>query len=216
MLDVHPPHHPTHTWRDFFIHIATIVVGLLIAVGLEQSVEYVHHRHQILEVRDRIHEESEVNRHILLQDLRGLTLIEARMDRALAETRTLQTKQNVPLEPINTTFDLQGFYTAAYNNAKSSGTLNLLPYDEAAMYSDNDLATGLSQQAGIDLWKALNATHAALHGRSLAELDPGEITGLIVAISDARGKAELAQQNFEIQKQELDSLLSGHYRKDIH
>jgi hypothetical protein len=24
MLDVHPPHNPTHTWPDFLIHIATI------------------------------------------------------------------------------------------------------------------------------------------------------------------------------------------------
>jgi hypothetical protein len=46
MLDVHPPHSPTHTWRDFFIHIATIVVGLLIAVGIEQAVEAIHHHHQ--------------------------------------------------------------------------------------------------------------------------------------------------------------------------
>jgi len=35
MLDVHPPHTSTHTWRDFFIHIATICIGLLIAVDLE-------------------------------------------------------------------------------------------------------------------------------------------------------------------------------------
>jgi hypothetical protein len=39
MLDVHPLHSPTHTWKDFFLHIATIVIGLLIAVGLEQTVE---------------------------------------------------------------------------------------------------------------------------------------------------------------------------------
>jgi len=38
MLDVHPPHASTHTWRDFFLHIATIVIGLLIAIGLEQSI----------------------------------------------------------------------------------------------------------------------------------------------------------------------------------
>jgi hypothetical protein len=37
MLDVHVPH-PTHTWKDFFIHIATIVGDLLIAVGVEQLV----------------------------------------------------------------------------------------------------------------------------------------------------------------------------------
>lgn len=45
MLDVHMPH-ATHTWKDFFIHIATITVGLLIAVSLEQTVEWVHHLHQ--------------------------------------------------------------------------------------------------------------------------------------------------------------------------
>ena len=46
MLDVHPAHHAVSTWRDFFIHIATIVLGLLIAIGLEQTVESLHHRHQ--------------------------------------------------------------------------------------------------------------------------------------------------------------------------
>jgi len=45
MLDVHMPH-PTHTWSDFLIRIATITVGLLIAISLEQTVEWVHHRHQ--------------------------------------------------------------------------------------------------------------------------------------------------------------------------
>ena len=34
MLDIHPPHKAAHTWRDFLIHIATIGLGLLIAVGL--------------------------------------------------------------------------------------------------------------------------------------------------------------------------------------
>ena len=58
MLDVHPPHAPTHTWRDFFIHIATIVVGLCIAVGLEQAVEVIHRHHQAAELRERLHAES--------------------------------------------------------------------------------------------------------------------------------------------------------------
>ena len=52
MLDVHPPHESVHTWKGFFIHIATIVIGLIIAVGLEQAVELIHHhrqRHELLE-----------------------------------------------------------------------------------------------------------------------------------------------------------------------
>ncbi len=31
MLEVHAPHEALHTWKGFFIHIATIVVGLLLA-----------------------------------------------------------------------------------------------------------------------------------------------------------------------------------------
>ena len=46
MLDIHPPHHAASTWRDFLIHIATIVIGLLIAIGLEQAVEAIHRRHE--------------------------------------------------------------------------------------------------------------------------------------------------------------------------
>ncbi len=60
-MDVHPPDHPIHTWKDFFIHIATIVVGLLIAVGLEQTVELFHHRHQVAETREALHVEREQN-----------------------------------------------------------------------------------------------------------------------------------------------------------
>ena len=52
MLDVHPAHHAASSWKEFFIHIATIVLGLLIAVGLEQTVEYFHHRHELAEVRE--------------------------------------------------------------------------------------------------------------------------------------------------------------------
>ena len=52
MLDVHPAHHAASGWKEFFIHIATIVLGLLIAVGLEQSVEYFHHRQELAEVRE--------------------------------------------------------------------------------------------------------------------------------------------------------------------
>jgi len=59
MLDVHPPHHPTHSWRDFFIHIATICVGLLIAVALEQTVEAIHRQRERTELRHTLHDESQ-------------------------------------------------------------------------------------------------------------------------------------------------------------
>ena len=32
MIDIHPPHHAATTRRDFFIHLATVVLGILFAI----------------------------------------------------------------------------------------------------------------------------------------------------------------------------------------
>jgi hypothetical protein len=61
MLDVHAPQEPLYTWKGFFIHIATIVLGLLIAIGLEQTVELFHHRHQVSEAREALRVERIIN-----------------------------------------------------------------------------------------------------------------------------------------------------------
>ena len=42
MLELPPPHTASHTWRDFVVHIANIVVCLPIAAGLEQTSEAIH------------------------------------------------------------------------------------------------------------------------------------------------------------------------------
>jgi hypothetical protein len=44
MLDVHPPHKSIEGVGEFFLHLFTITVGLLIAVGIEAAVE----RHQAI------------------------------------------------------------------------------------------------------------------------------------------------------------------------
>src|SRR6202007_1914636 len=61
MIDVPPPHKSTHTWTDFLIHIATITVGLFIAIGLEQAVEHFHHLHQRHQLEDNLRDELRVD-----------------------------------------------------------------------------------------------------------------------------------------------------------
>ena len=58
-MEVHPPDHAIHSWRDFIIHIATIVVGLLIAIGLEQSVEALR---DLLRSLDKLYSASQEHR----------------------------------------------------------------------------------------------------------------------------------------------------------
>jgi glycerol-3-phosphate dehydrogenase len=45
MLDVHLPHKGIHGFWEFFIHLFTITVGLLIATQIESCMEWRHHVH---------------------------------------------------------------------------------------------------------------------------------------------------------------------------
>jgi hypothetical protein len=51
----------TRPRKDFFIHVGTICVGLLIAVSLEQTIEYLHHKHQLHHFEEALHKESGQN-----------------------------------------------------------------------------------------------------------------------------------------------------------
>src|SRR5271156_3779224 len=83
MLDVHPPHHAATTWRDFFIHIATICVGLLIAIGLEQTVEAIHRHHEQEELHAALARESQ-------QILRDTERVEAGTTSDIQELQNLE------------------------------------------------------------------------------------------------------------------------------
>jgi len=61
MLDVHAPHERIQSWKNFFIHIVAIVVGLLITVALEQTVEFFHHRHQREELTAALQRDATAN-----------------------------------------------------------------------------------------------------------------------------------------------------------
>jgi hypothetical protein len=61
VIDVHAPHGGVHTWKDFWIHLGTITLGLLIAISLEQSVEWVHHRLERHQLEEDLHAEAARN-----------------------------------------------------------------------------------------------------------------------------------------------------------
>src|SRR5438132_14375526 len=87
MLDVHPPHEKVHSWTQFFIHIAAITIGLLIAIGLEQTVIYFHHRHQLQEARRELAVELESNRRVVGINLEATRKLMADLDADMALRR---------------------------------------------------------------------------------------------------------------------------------
>ena len=131
MLDVHPPHEAAHSWKDFFIHIATITVGLLIAVGLEQTVELFHHRHQRHQLEQELRTESLHNMNLALQNLDRFTELQARIIAQYAELQAAPHDHRPPqwLHPLSPGFTKPA--STAWVVAQQDATLGLLPLAES-------------------------------------------------------------------------------------
>jgi len=96
MLDVHPPHHAANNWRDFFIHIATIVIGLLIAIGLEQTVERIHQHYELRETREALDRETEANRKDITKDVQQWRWEMAELENNLIVLRYIKQHPGTP------------------------------------------------------------------------------------------------------------------------
>jgi hypothetical protein len=187
MLDVHPPHHPTHTWRDFFIHIATICVGLLIAIALEQAVEALHHAHQRRELIEDLRSECEHNKPVLEQDARVYRAHadwEAQAAVALMQAKPEQGSVTVTLPEIVTAELSHAPSQAVWSVARANGKVALLPENLAEIY---DRVDHQGEEYFIANRKVNDARNevtslAALHG---LQIKPGNTVHLSAEVRDA-------------------------------
>jgi type II secretory pathway pseudopilin PulG len=192
MLDVHPPHHAANTWRDFFIHIATIVVGLLIAIGLEQAVEYFHHRHLVHQARENLYEEIETNQKFIRHDIEALATDEAHLKQNIQYLKDHQTSPKQPIHPLNTNWEWYGTSDSAWITAGDTGALALMPYSEVQGYA-------LVYRQQTIVYDAV-ATYLTLHTQAfallardpdLATLSPADIDKLIDANATVVAQTQL-------------------------
>ena len=129
MLDIHDAHHAAPTWRDFFIHIATIVLGLIIAVSLEQTVEYFHHRHQAREARVSIQREMADNVAIMQRNLQHLVADQEQLSKNL-DLLNSAASGTVILPYLEYAWHQARMRDAAWAAAKINGSLALIPPDQ--------------------------------------------------------------------------------------
>ena len=136
MLDVHAPDHEISGPRDFFLHLFTITVGLLIALGLEAGVEAIHHRNQRKEAETLIRREISNNLALLRKDapqaqaeLRQMTTVLQGLEaRAQSQPATFNEKDFI--------FHEAPIQDAAWRTANSTGAVTYMDYAEVERFSD--------------------------------------------------------------------------------
>jgi hypothetical protein len=146
MLEVHPPQHAAHSWRDFFIHIATIVIGLLIAIGLEQTVEHFHQRHQLQELRRG----ELTDARIYLEDVDQLTLansqqIEDLSHRVQQVRLAIAEHKNLPPPVYRPAIYTNTVRLGNLSAARESGLIHLLPEDEINSASEAEVGVAKAE-----------------------------------------------------------------------
>jgi hypothetical protein len=205
MLDVHPPHEAVHTWKDFCIHIIAIVIGLLIAVGLEQTVEYIHHRSQVAETRAALQREHDMNVKLFavkVEEFRRFTPI---LQTDLAVFQYLQQHPGAPekdwpgrLSWYNLTWSHE---ESAWQTAKQANALELMP--QAEVQRDTDLYRRLQQST--DFAAAVRSDVYEARSFTINDPDASHLT-----------PAQLAREIDLVNKALLDQMLGGAAQFNMH
>lgn len=204
MLDVHPPHHAASTWRDFFIHIATIVVGLLIAIGLEQTVEHFHRRHELQKAREELREDVNVDHRIVTQQLECIRQVEAELKADTAILLAHRANGRQLSAPLQFDWSFRRLRSVAYNVNKQSGALSLMPHPELAHYDYIFTVTDIIMDSA-EKWQVELETAKAIATRSPdGNLSPQDTTELITAISDTQGKLNRTERIIAFAQAALD------------
>ena len=186
MLDVHPPHEAAHTWKDFLIHIATIVVGLCIAVGLEQTVEALLHRHERAELIEHMHTQAERNLPILQSDIHStsnqLVWLQTIID-LLTHAPVVDSEISVHVPPLPPGPPAREPSRAVWLIAKAKGSAALLPEDLAEVYDRLDYDAQNTDES-VNGFISTNEAAEALEARFHVSLSPGSSVRLSAAQRD--------------------------------
>jgi hypothetical protein len=126
MIDIHPPHHSVSTRREFFVHLFIVVLGILIAIGLEQTVEYLHHRHLAAEATRALVGERHLDEEANQLNIFATERHERDLQHDLAALHAVRAHQPLPPGPFIIQHVSYIYATEEWRKVHQSGTINYL------------------------------------------------------------------------------------------
>ena len=191
-MHVHVPK-PLHGWREFLHEVAIIVLGVLVALGLEQVVTSSHDRASAAETRASIRSEIAQSLQRILRRQRT----EACLLRRLREIAVFLDATSQGQHPTRPTWigapyaPLAG--DTAFKSAQSAGKFFLLPQSEQeridVFYVDG---TDFNEQNTREWYDWAQLRSLTSPGTQLTE---SEVTRLRQALQDARGADWLIRED---------------------
>jgi len=210
VLDVHPPHGETHGPRDFFIHLFTITIGLLIALGLEGAVEWQHHRHLAHDAEASMSSEIKNNASGMPETIDGLHKEQESLKHDVVVLNGI-IKTGKPPEHGNMdiTFHMHTFDSLSWTTAQTTGALAYMPYSQAS-----EFASLYKAQEELSASEQVAARDAAVSLAPFLNSEPGATDFSSADASAMKKNIETLQGQLMIVDSFMTSL-DGHYKKFV-
>ncbi len=135
MLDVHPPHEKMHGIRDFFLHLFTITVGLLIALALEGCAERWHHRQLRDEADANLRQEIRENAKEIESAHVANASEQANLEKVLEFLEARKEGRNYDSHEIRLGMAIGELKNASWKTASATGALSYMEYDHVQSYA---------------------------------------------------------------------------------
>lgn len=136
MLDIHLPHGKLQGVKEFFLHLFTITIGLLIALSLEGWVEYLHHHHLAREAEDSLRAEIANNAHEVVRQRQMIKDDQKKLETDLKVLEELRAHPRAKTGHMDLTIVMGSFDDMAWKNAQNTGALTFMQYKDAQNFSD--------------------------------------------------------------------------------
>jgi len=134
-VDIHPPYGPIHSFKDFFLHLLTVILGILIALSLEGLIEWRHHRSLAEEARSNLTVEIRENRQLLTGGLAAAPDAEQRLKATIETIEAYRKNRDDRTSKLDWSFGLFPLSATAWSTAASTGTLGYMDYSEVKAYT---------------------------------------------------------------------------------
>jgi hypothetical protein len=150
MLDVHPPHEKMHGFKDFLLHLLTITIGLLIALGLEGYAEHWRQRELKKDADTKLRQEIRDNAQELVLVHKANASEQENLKRIVDFLNARKKNEPHDTHQIRLDFTMGDLNSASWKTAAATGALGFMEYDQvqryAAVYQLQDKYSALQDQ----------------------------------------------------------------------
>jgi hypothetical protein len=209
MLEAHAPHGRIHGWRDFLIHIVAIAIGLLLALGLEQIVQYTHERRELSVARRELSAELEENQQVLAKNMAELRRVQQALDTDLKIVQALRAHQP-PAGGFDYSVQFFAVRDGPWQAIRQNGSLSLMPDRELQNYVwFHEILTYLMET--MHAFESAARIGDAVAASALPDkMSPHDLDQLAGQTLEAQGRLKQLHMFLQIEQQGLQQLAAEH------